>query len=178
MFGPIEMAPHALFCLAWGAAIMDCWKGKIPNVLTVLGVTWGLTEAVINPLCPIGFLESLGGVFVGLVLFLWLFRWGVLGAGDVKLLMAIGAWVGVSEVIEVALFSLLLGGLWASALLIIQRRWMDFLRRSMLCVSTCFFGKKMSVSFSKSTFPFGLCLSLAALWTHQTHPLFYFYGVG
>ena len=49
----------------------------------------------------------------GLALFFPLFALGGLGAGDVKLLGAFGAWLGAGDVIGVALFSALAGAVLA-----------------------------------------------------------------
>jgi len=56
---------------------------------------------------------SAGGWVVGLMLFLPLFALRGIGGGDVKLLAAIGAWLGPVPTIWVALFTALAGGVLA-----------------------------------------------------------------
>lgn len=75
------------------AAVCDGWKHRIPNVLTVpaalLGLTYhGLTAG------GHGLLLALAGLAIGFALLLlpWLMGGG--GMGDVKLLAALGAWLG------------------------------------------------------------------------------------
>jgi len=53
---------------------------------------------------------ALAGLGVGLLVFLPLFALRGLGGGDVKLMAAIGAWVGPVSIIWVALYAALLGG--------------------------------------------------------------------
>ncbi len=61
-------------------------------------------------------MTSATGWFVGIALFFPIFALGGLGAGDVKLLGAIGAWLGPSVVLRVALYSTMAGGVLALAL--------------------------------------------------------------
>src|SRR5690606_20016960 len=53
---------------------------------------------------------SLAGWFVGVLFFLPIFALRGMGAGDVKLLAALGAWLGPGPIVWVALFSLVAGG--------------------------------------------------------------------
>jgi prepilin peptidase CpaA len=94
------------------ACVTDWRSRKIPNVLTlgaalaafvVFGVMLGFK----------GFLTSLSGWLVGCLLFLPWFLLRGMGAGDVKLLAALGAWVGPSLVVWVALYAAVAGGILA-----------------------------------------------------------------
>jgi prepilin peptidase CpaA len=53
---------------------------------------------------------ALAGWFVGVLFFMPIFALGGMGAGDVKLLAALGAWLGPGPIVWVALFSLVAGG--------------------------------------------------------------------
>jgi len=94
------------------AAAWDLATRRIPNVLTfsaalvalaVHGYVAGWTGAGM----------SLAGWLVGVALFFPIFALGGMGAGDVKLLGALGAWLGPSAVGWVALFSAIAGGVMA-----------------------------------------------------------------
>jgi prepilin peptidase CpaA len=81
----------------------------VPNALTfgaaVLGFLFaGVAEG------GHGLGQSLVGWLIGLALFLPLFVVGGLGAGDVKLLAAFGAWLGPGGVLWAALWGSLAGG--------------------------------------------------------------------
>jgi prepilin peptidase CpaA len=52
-------------------------------------------------------------LLVGLAVFFPLFALGAMGAGDVKLMAAIGAWLGWTSIIYVALYASLAGGVLA-----------------------------------------------------------------
>src|SRR5262245_19445326 len=86
---------YAAFVAAFIAAcaILDYRTRKIPNWLTVSGAVLGLAYSALAPR-GIGPLLSLAGMGVGFLLLLlpWLVGGG--GMGDVKMLAALGAWLG------------------------------------------------------------------------------------
>ena len=63
-----------------------------------------------------GGLSTLGGWALGLALFLPMFALGGMGAGDVKLLAAFGAWLGPWNVVETAIAAGVAGGVLALGL--------------------------------------------------------------
>ncbi len=89
--------PHAVvwilsFVLVW-AAVIDGWKLKVPNWLTFSLILSGwLYSTCTHGVAGLGW--SLLGTAVGLGLLLPLYAIGGMGAGDVKLLAGIGAWMG------------------------------------------------------------------------------------
>ena len=97
------------------AAAMDLRTRRIPNYLTygssVAALIYHFSVAGVG-----GAGESAAGWVVGVGLFLPLFVLGGMGAGDVKLLGAVGAWLGPWGVLWSALFTTLAGGVLAVAL--------------------------------------------------------------
>ena len=59
-------------------------------------------------------MASAGGWLLGIALFFPFFALGGLGGGDVKLLGALGAWLGPTAVFHVGLYSAIAGGVMAS----------------------------------------------------------------
>jgi prepilin peptidase CpaA len=98
------------------AAIIDVRSQKIPNVLTfsLAGVSF-LYHAVVPD--GSGLMGSFLGYLTGLVFYLIPYLMGWMGAGDTKLLAAIGAAVGVRGVVSVSLLTSLAGGLYVLLLL-------------------------------------------------------------
>src|SRR5262245_29451545 len=74
-------------------AIVDCRTLRIPNWLTMPAAVLGLVYSALAP-GGIGIAWSLAGFAVGLALLMlpWLLGGG--GMGDVKMLAALGAWLG------------------------------------------------------------------------------------
>jgi prepilin peptidase CpaA len=95
----------ALLCIA---ATIDLRTNRLPNWLTVGGAVLGLLWSLL-PGDP-GFLSSLGGLGLGLVALLPLYLLRVMGAGDVKLMAMVGAFVGAPHVLLPVLFSFIAGG--------------------------------------------------------------------
>lgn len=110
---PNDLACHFLLItmLAW-AVLMDLRTRKIHNWLTVSLAVIGLAHAL-GPYSQITIAQSIGGLLVGFALPLLLFAVGVIGAGDVKLLAGVGAWVGPGTVLMVLLITAVVGGLLA-----------------------------------------------------------------
>jgi prepilin peptidase CpaA len=103
-----------------------------------------------------------------------MFWLGVMGGGDVKLLMALGAWGGLAFTEEVAVLGVLLGGALAVALLASRGRLLAFIgkmRRFLLTV----FVKELELELPKVdrklTMPFGIPIAAAAIWSAVAHPL-------
>jgi len=95
-------------CFVAAAATLDVMKHRIPNYLTVPAALLGVGFHSLAP-APYGwgYLVSLAGFGVGMaLLFLpWLLGGG--GMGDVKLLAALGAWLGPKLILAVFAVSVL-----------------------------------------------------------------------
>jgi prepilin peptidase CpaA len=91
------------------AAVWDLRTRRIPNVLTFGSALLAIAaHAYTGGVTAAGW--SLAGWFVGVLFFLPIFALRGMGAGDVKLLAALGAWLGPGPIVWVALFSLVAGG--------------------------------------------------------------------
>ena len=99
----------AAIALAVVAAVWDLRTRRIPNVLTFGGALVAVfAHAYDGGATGAGW--SVLGWLVGVAFFLPFFALGGMGAGDVKLLAALGAWLGPGAAVWVALFSLIAGG--------------------------------------------------------------------
>jgi prepilin peptidase CpaA len=108
------------FALAGAACWFDLRTRRIPNLLTFPATALGVIAATVAHGGP-GTLSSTIGLIVGVMLFFPLFALKGLGAGDVKLMGALGAWVGATMVLGVAFYTTLAGGLLAVALIVKHR---------------------------------------------------------
>jgi prepilin peptidase CpaA len=94
------------------ACVTDLRARRIPNVLTFGAALAGVLFQFIS-----GGVDGLGnaalGWFVGALIFIPPFALGGLGGGDVKLLAALGAWLGPADVVWLALYTGVAGGVMA-----------------------------------------------------------------
>lgn len=98
----------ALSAMLMAALVQDVRSRKISNNLVLAGALTGFGLACMP--AGVGAATSLSGGMVGLVLFGPLYLWRLLGAGDVKLVAAIGFFVGFPAIAQVALNIFIAGG--------------------------------------------------------------------
>lgn len=98
--------------LAAAAAATDLRSARIPNLLTFGAAGLGLAFHAAMPGGQ-GLTASLIGLATGLAVFFPFFALGAMGAGDVKLMAALGAWLGWHPAIYIALYTALAGGVLA-----------------------------------------------------------------
>lgn len=113
--------PSILLGILLLSAIWSDVKSRvIPNSIVFLGAVIGIAlhtalpmgSGLFNdPFGSLGISNSIAGLCVGLIILLPLYALGVMGAGDVKLLSMIGAFLGPQAIIKVALLSFIAGGL-------------------------------------------------------------------
>jgi prepilin peptidase CpaA len=101
------------------ACVSDVSTSRIPNALTFAAAALAVVFHATAP-GGLGVTHAVLGLSVGLAVFFPLFALGAMGAGDVKLMAAIGAWVGWNPVILVALYGSVAGGV--LALVVAARR--------------------------------------------------------
>lgn len=111
----VELRITAAICVGVIACAFDLSTRRIPNVLTFGASLVALTLCLVTEGLP-GLGSSAAGWLIGCALFLPLFLLRGLGAGDVKLLAALGAWVGPSTIVWTALYGAIAGGVMAVAL--------------------------------------------------------------
>ena len=98
--------------IALAACVTDLRTRRVPNVLT-LGAAGAAVAFHAASHAGSGLLFAVLGWGVGLLMFLPLFVLRGIGGGDVKLLAALGAWLGPSLVLWVAAFAAIAGGVFA-----------------------------------------------------------------
>ena len=100
------------------AAATDLGQRRIPNVVVGLGIVVALLMHLF--LVSDGWSPWFMGMLTGFALFLPLYLLRGMAAGDVKLLAAVGSFVGPAETAVIALTTFLIGGLWALAVVVIN----------------------------------------------------------
>jgi prepilin peptidase CpaA len=84
------------------------WR-RIPNIVTLTTAAAGLVLGVVNDGWR-GLAMSAGGMAVGFVTLILPYYVGGMGAGDVKLMAALGALMGPSPIVHIFLYTALIGG--------------------------------------------------------------------
>jgi prepilin peptidase CpaA len=118
------------------AAVIDGWKLKVPNWLTFPLIVGGWAFGLCHNL---GWLEGSGaggigasllGTLVGFVLLVPVYAIGGMGAGDVKMQMGFGAWVGayygawagMAVIWWAFALAVLIGGVLALGMMLLRRQ--------------------------------------------------------
>jgi len=152
------------------AAIIDGWMLKVPNWITfpMIGSGWiysGLT----------GGWEGLGwslvGTFFGLALLYGIYMVGGMGAGDVKLLAGIGAWVHAQHTWNIFATTAIVGGVMAILMIAYSGRWKKHFQQFNMLIGEFVEVKDPETLFQRAAerkskmylLPYGIPMTLAAL---------------
>lgn len=110
------------------AAVIDGFELKVPNWLTFPMIASGWLFSALATVWTgepwwIGVGWSLVGTVVGLALLLPAYAIGGMGAGDVKLLAGVGAWMHSTHTFYAFCVSAIVGAVLAVAMVLVQRGW-------------------------------------------------------
>ncbi|KVH56221.1 peptidase A24 [Burkholderia sp. MSMB1072] len=119
---PPYPVPLCVTLLAVAAAGTDIATRRIPNRLVLLGLAGALIAQCLLHGAPAGVLGWLGGAATGFGLLLPFYLLRGMAAGDVKLMLAIGAWVGAEMTFYIVLATFLAGGIGAVAYALLRGR--------------------------------------------------------
>lgn len=124
----IALGVIGLLCVLLAIAMWsDAKSNRVPNKLVFSGAALGL---LLNGILPegygfasqlpgaLGLLDAAYGLAIGLGILLPFYMLRVLGAGDVKLMAMVGAFVGPNAILNTVLITFLVGGLLAVVLAI------------------------------------------------------------
>jgi prepilin peptidase CpaA len=107
------------------AAVIDGLKLKVPNWITFPMIVSGwIYSATLSPYAGWeGLMYSLIGTVVGLALLMPAYAIGGMGAGDVKLLAGVGAWVWGTTTLYAFAVSAIIGGIIAVLMVLAGKSW-------------------------------------------------------
>jgi prepilin peptidase CpaA len=161
------------------AAITDLLHSRVPNWLTlpvtVLALCLHFADAGTQ-----GLLFSLGGWVAGFALLIGFYALGGTGAGDVKLLAAVGALSGTSRVFSIFLYTALFGGVYALGIvvysMVTKTGWADAGRRLRAEGTSLFLtgGDVRPLAASVRTYPklrYAIVIALGLAAEHMFGPL-------
>jgi prepilin peptidase CpaA len=116
----VEVRTLLLLILLVGAVASDLRSHRIPNVLVCVGLVAGVVFHVFHS-SGWGFLYAVKGAAVGFALLIPLYALRAMGAGDVKLMAMVGAFLGPLSTVAAVFMSFLAGGLLALAVALWKR---------------------------------------------------------
>ena len=166
------LADLVLFIVILICLITDLRERKIYNKVVFPAATAGIILNTASQGLP-GLWISIGGLITGVLIFIVPFAMGGLGAGDVKLLGAVGALKGPLFALYTALGTALIGGVIALLVLLWQSRLLSTLKRLGAAVGVLVGGGgKTALLFIDRTpysslIPYGLAIflgTIAAYW--------------
>ncbi|HEY9548737.1 MAG TPA: prepilin peptidase [Kiloniellaceae bacterium] len=103
-----------------GAALFDAGRFIIPNWISLALVGLFALAVLAHPM-PIDWLSHLGAMALVLVAMLVIYRFGVIGGGDLKLMTAVSLWVGFDALPQLILWVGLAGGAFALGIIVLRR---------------------------------------------------------
>jgi prepilin peptidase CpaA len=134
-----------LFGVLLTAVVMDIRSYRIPNLLTVPAMVCGLViHFAVNG--PQGLIMSLAGLVLGMIMFLAFYATGGMGAGDVKLMAAVGSFLGPLGALHAGVMTMLLGGFYAATTMVAKYGLRDSLRRMWTLLTTLTLPEQLSGS--------------------------------
>jgi prepilin peptidase CpaA len=166
---PISVAV-ILVALVLTAAIWDLRLRRIPNWLSLAGIICGIAlNSFLYGLA--GLKQSLGGMALAFGVYFLLYLMRAMGAGDVKLMAAVGAFVGPNNWFLIFLITAVLGGAIALVVLAWRKRLrktfdnVSFIVLEMMHFRAPYMGREeLSVKSQKAfTLPHGAVIGLGCI---------------
>jgi prepilin peptidase CpaA len=117
MFSTVSVVTLSIAAMA---AVTDLSSRRIPNLLTFGSAALALAYHAVDG-GAWGFALACAGWLVGAACFFPFFALGGMGAGDVKLVAALGAWLGPLGAVQLAIAAALAGGLVAIVVMLRAR---------------------------------------------------------
>jgi prepilin peptidase CpaA len=115
---PPQPIPLCVVALAIVTASTDLVARRIPNPIVLCGLIAALCVQVWLHGLWSGALLWIEGALAGFAVLFPFYLLRGMAAGDVKLLMAIGAWVGPAIALHIALVTFLVGGAWSLVVIV------------------------------------------------------------
>lgn len=160
------------------AAVIDGMLLKVPNWLTFpMIITGWVYSFASGGLSGLGW--SFAGSVVGLLLLLFVYAIGGMGAGDVKLLAGIGAWMHVEHTWWIFLMTCIVGGVMALGMIAARGAWLKHYVQFQAILSEIWQVKDAEKLFESAAqrksrmllLPYGIPMTVAALGYFATQGL-------
>ena len=145
------------------ACVTDVRWRRIPNALVLTLALTGFAFSVWVEPWLVGLGRAMSGLALGFVIWIVFYVIGAIGAGDVKLFAAAGAWLGPAATWRAALVGAAIGGVLAIAVLLRERRARQGLENVMASISTRSLAVLAPGASNSRQLPYGVALACGAL---------------
>ena len=164
----IEQYRDALLLLLVSiAAVNDLATRRIPNRLLLAGLAGALILYLASAERSALLLAALGGMLLGLAIFLPFYLVRGMAAGDVKMMAVVGFFTGPDEALQVAIITWCVGGVMALAVILLRNRLkLAFANLGHLLFGFVMPGTKMSdmaPSRSAGSIPYGVAIAAGTI---------------
>jgi prepilin peptidase CpaA len=147
------------------AAYGDLRDRRIPNRLVMAIAGLGLGYSIFSGHWPGGVESGFGGMAVGLLCWLPFYALGWLGAGDVKMFAASGAWLGPMKALEGSFVAAIIGAVLAALWMLRVRGIRTSLETlGMAAASPGVLAGSSKQNEKHGTLPYGIAMAAGALW--------------
>lgn len=152
------------------AAVIDGWALKVPNWITFPMIATGwIYSYVAGGASGLGW--SVLGSFFGLALLYGIYMVGGMGAGDVKLLAGIGAWVHCEHTWNIFATTAIVGGVMAVIMVAYSGRWKKHFQQFNMLIGEFVEVRDPEALFQRAAerkpkmylLPYGIPMTIAAL---------------
>lgn len=146
------------------AAIGDLRTRRIPNKLVAVLAVAGIAYTVWRSPVLAGLVQAGEGLLAGLACWLPFYVLGWLGAGDVKLYAAAGAWLGPARAAEGALVGALFGAVLSLIWMMKSQGVKEAAQTLGMAAATPEMLARSPGSGRHSTLPYGVAIAFGAIW--------------
>ncbi|MGF6329229.1 prepilin peptidase CpaA [Pseudomonas sp. BS3782 TE3695] len=144
------------------AVVSDLLRHRIPNMLVLLGLALGLAGQTYS-----GGVNGLGdgllGMLICFALFLPMYAFGGMAAGDVKLMAMVGSFLPVHFALWAALFSLIAGGVCGFLIVLFRGQLLQTLGRYRLILRAQSYLAPASDEVAGKPFPYSIAILIGTL---------------
>lgn len=166
----LHLYDYFLFFYLLIALYLDVKYSKLPNWLTVSGMAFGIIYHLLTNGIH-GLIFSIAGLLVAGLIFIILYVFKAIGAGDAKLFAAIGSFIGIEMVLYLAMYSIVFAGIIGVLILLFTKTFLKKLTNAFMEIMSSILSRDFQsledYKVNKSTrFPFMYAVIPAVLTTY------------
>jgi prepilin peptidase CpaA len=158
-----EMLSMVLLIGLLGVAVVsDLLHHRIPNMLVLVGLALGLIGQMYSGGVS-GLGDSLLGILICFALFLPMYAFGGMAAGDVKLMAMVGSFLPFQFALWAAMFSLIAGGVCGLLIVLVRGQLRQTLGRYWLILRVHAYLAPTSDEVAGKPFPYSIAILIGTL---------------